>query len=141
MAPSTATSSSGGGAGGAGAGANSAEDDNFFRATILALARSLARIPRVEWALVRDPLFSQCPRGPGESGWVLTERSQDAALALGVFFLEGGCQCADKVLPYLLRLEGALFEAAIQERRDARESESSRRVCISYHSKKGLEPL
>ena len=138
------------------------DDDNFFRSTVFALARSLSKIPRVDWGLVRDPLFSQCPQ-PGENGWVLSERSQvrgrgrtccrccccccwwggffdvtlplptlspacfpkDAALALGIFFLEGGCQCSEQVLPYLLRLESALFEAAVQERRGACESKAS----------------
>jgi len=77
---------------------------------------------------VKDPLFSQCPRPPSAdeaaspSGWVLSARQQDAVLALGLFFLEGGFQCANEVVPYLLALAHALDKAHIQEKRDARES-------------------
>ena len=115
---------------------SSVEDDNFYRATIFALARSLSQIPRVEWALVRDPLFSSCPRPPKDAadGWVLSERQQDAVLALGVFFLESGGQCRDEVLPYLLKLNAALFGATVQERREARESESVRTWTSSLQS-------
>ena len=35
----------------------------------------------------------------------LSEKSQDAVIALGIFFLDSGCsvRCADNVVPYLVR--------------------------------------
>ena len=43
----------------------------------------------------------------------LSEKSQDAVLALGIFFLESGCsaRCADRVVPYLVGVERALAAA------------------------------
>ena len=50
----------------------------------------------------------------------LSEKSQDAVLALGIFFLESGCsaRCADHVVPYLVGVERALAapDAVVQPR-------------------------
>ena len=48
---STASSGPSGSAPGGG------EKESFYTSTLFALARSLAKIPRVEWAAVEDPLF------------------------------------------------------------------------------------
>jgi hypothetical protein len=74
--------------------------DDFFRTTIFALARSLAKIPRwvtfeqsklvlfqrvepsilpfsVPWSTVADPLFSQCPRPPSQNGQCSPNQPQE----------------------------------------------------------------
>ena len=50
----------------------------------------------------------------------LSEKSQDAVIALGIFFLDSGCtvRCADNVVPYLLSVERALSSAAIVQPRN-----------------------
>jgi len=55
---------------------------------------------------------------------LLPPQQQDAALALGVFYLESGSQCADKVVPYLISLAEALDNACVQKKRGANESKS-----------------
>ena len=50
----------------------------------------------------------------------LSEKSQDAVIALGIFFLDSGCspRCADHVVPYLVSVERALSSAAIVQPRN-----------------------
>ena len=50
----------------------------------------------------------------------LSEKSRDAVIALGIFFLDSGCsaRCADHVVPYLLGVERALSSAAILQQRN-----------------------
>ena len=95
------------------------------RATLFALARSLAQIPGLKWSQVSDPLYQQCPQENigSEANWVLSERSQDAILALGLFLLESGGQCSENIVPYFIKIEKALHRVTIQATPNAFSSE------------------
>ena len=96
---------------------------NFFRKTILRMARSWAKIPGLPWAEVEASLFSQCPTfdasddDDDDSDWSLNENGQHAVLALGIYFLESGGQHADKILPYLLSIESNLPKITILDKK------------------------
>lgn len=107
---------------------SSGPQSSFFRSTIFALARSLAQIPHVEWNAVKGPLFSRCPIPPTEDTsevWHLSEAGQDAVLALGIFLLESGGQCAEDIVPYFLGLERQLSRVTVQSPVNASESKFS----------------
>jgi hypothetical protein len=94
---------------------------SFYRDTMFALSRSLAKIPNVEWIEVERAMFAHCPKT--DESLVLTEKGQDAVLALGIFFLDSGCsaRCADHVVPYLIDVEGSLVAATLQPRTNHKE--------------------
>ena len=108
----------------------------FYHSSIFRMARCWAKVPRVEWARVRDPLFNQCPKPPYEmmheeqqqlakgtptaqpssgGNWVFTPKGRDAVLALGIFLLESDGGLVEHILPYLLQVEEGLFDANIPE--------------------------
>ena len=92
---------------------------NFFRKTIFRMARSWAKIPALPWANLEGTLFKPCPKFDEEGGanWVLGEDSQHAILALGIYFLESGCQHADKIVPYLLNVQNELHRIKILDKK------------------------
>ena len=51
---------------------------------------------------------------------LLSDRGQDALLALGVFLLESGGQCRDALVPYLVAVEKGLARATVQDRKGAK---------------------
>lgn len=53
-------------------------------------------------------LFSHCPRENAAGVFCLDSRAQDGVLALGIYFLESGCQHDQQIVPYLIKLVRSL---------------------------------
>uniref|UniRef100_A0A8D8UEF4 1-phosphatidylinositol 4-kinase n=1 Tax=Cacopsylla melanoneura TaxID=428564 RepID=A0A8D8UEF4_9HEMI len=85
------------------------DNKNFFKKTVLHLARSLAAIKNVPWEKVKV-LYDYSPQVTlNESNpIVLDNRAQHAVIALGVYLLESDLCHVDKILDYLLKLLVAL---------------------------------
>ncbi|QQP57673.1 Uncharacterized protein FKW44_002741, partial [Caligus rogercresseyi] len=92
----------------------------LYRSTILSLARSLAKIQDVPWDRIRDPLFSQCP---SENALSLSEKNQDALIALGIFLLESKGAWKERIVPHLLQVISRLHITKIQVRKSPDGSE------------------
>ncbi|XP_048482102.1 phosphatidylinositol 4-kinase alpha [Plutella xylostella] len=88
------------------------DDNEFFRQTIQHLARSLANIDPTPWEKL-NTLFMLCPQA--SSTLQVTARSQDACIALGIYFLQSGLQHQDKLLPYFLKVLKSLGNAQFEE--------------------------
>ena len=65
------------------------------------LARCLAKVAATPWDKVNFQLMSKCPE-LGAGPLSLTNKNQEAILALGVYYLESGFKHGDNILPYLL---------------------------------------
>ncbi|KAL0867906.1 hypothetical protein ABMA27_008587 [Loxostege sticticalis] len=88
------------------------DENDFFRQTVQHLARCLSNINPTPWEKV-NTLFMLCPQA--SSSLVVTPRSQEACIALGLYFLQSGLQHEDKLLPYFLKVLKCLTTAQFEE--------------------------
>nr|XP_034827600.1 phosphatidylinositol 4-kinase alpha isoform X4 [Maniola hyperantus] len=88
------------------------DENEFFRQTVQHLARCLSCINPTPWEKV-NTLFMLCPQA--SSSFVVTPRSQEASIALGLYFLQSGLQHQDKLLPYFLKVLKCLTNAQFEE--------------------------
>ncbi|XP_017062942.1 phosphatidylinositol 4-kinase alpha isoform X1 [Drosophila eugracilis] len=100
-----------------------ASDKYTYQRTVLCLARVLAGIQPTPWEKVQT-LFRYCPQENAAGVFCLDTRAQDAVIALGIYYLEGGCQHEGQIVPYLLRLAKCLPKAVWID--DARSSKVER---------------
>ncbi|XP_072934257.1 phosphatidylinositol 4-kinase alpha [Epargyreus clarus] len=88
------------------------DESDFFRQTVQHLARCLSCIHPTPWEKV-NTLFMLCPQA--SSCFVVNPRSQEASIALGLYFLQSGLQHQDKLLPYFLKVLKCLTNAQFEE--------------------------
>ncbi|KAG6449776.1 hypothetical protein O3G_MSEX006205 [Manduca sexta] len=88
------------------------EESEFFKQTVQHLARCLSSINPTPWEKV-NTLFMLCPQAT--SSLVVTARSQEASIALGLYFLQSKLQHQDKLLPYFLKVLKCLTNAQFEE--------------------------
>ncbi|XP_050552892.1 phosphatidylinositol 4-kinase alpha isoform X5 [Spodoptera frugiperda] len=88
------------------------DENEFFRQTVQHLARCLSSINPTPWEKV-NTLFMLCPQV--SSSLIVTPRSQEASIALGLYFLQSNLQHQDKLLPYFLKVLKCLTTAQFEE--------------------------
>ncbi|CAL8078131.1 unnamed protein product [Orchesella dallaii] len=80
---------------------------SFFAKTVEHLARCLAAMKPTPFEKVQR-LLDLCPSPSANGIYRITERCQDAIVALGIYFIESGLQHKQKILPYLTQLYKSL---------------------------------
>ncbi|CAK1541773.1 unnamed protein product [Leptosia nina] len=88
------------------------DENDFFRQTVQHLAKCLSCLNPTPWEKV-NTLFMLCPQV--SSPFIVTPRSQEASIALGLYFLQSGLQHQEKLLPYFLKVLKCLTNAQFQE--------------------------
>ncbi|XP_063368926.1 phosphatidylinositol 4-kinase alpha isoform X2 [Cydia amplana] len=90
----------------------SMDENEFFKQTVQHLARCLSNIQPTPWEKV-NTLFMLCPQA--SSTLVVTTRSMEACIALGLYYLQSGMQHQDKLHPYFLKVLKCLTTAQFEE--------------------------
>lgn len=80
---------------------------SFFAKTVEHLARCLAAMKPTPFEKVQR-LLDLCPTLSANGIYRIDERSQDAVMALGIYFIESGLQHKSKILPYLTQMYKSL---------------------------------
>ncbi|XP_041971459.1 phosphatidylinositol 4-kinase alpha isoform X3 [Aricia agestis] len=88
------------------------DENDFFKQTVQHLARCLSCINPTPWEKV-NTLFMLCPQA--SSSLVVNPKSQEASIALGLYFLQSGLQHQDKLLPYFIKILKCLTNAEFEE--------------------------
>lgn len=79
-------------------------------------------------------LYRYCPQENAAGVFCLDSRAQEAVIALGLYFLESGCQHESQIVPYLLRLAKALPKAVWID--DGKPKKHERKNVFSFVIKK-----
>ncbi|GFR25953.1 pi4ka [Trichonephila clavata] len=82
----------------------------FYFNAVQLLARSLASLRPAPWERVNH-LLKMCPQESAQGIFKFDQRGQDAVFALGIFFLQSGCQHSENIFPYLMKLLRGLAKA------------------------------
>ncbi|CAG9559156.1 unnamed protein product [Danaus chrysippus] len=88
------------------------DENDFYKQTVQHLARCLSCIDPTPWEKV-NTLFMLCPQV--STSFTVTPRSQEACIALGLYFLQSDLQHQDKLLPYFLKVLKSLTNAQFEE--------------------------
>ncbi|KOB51806.1 putative Phosphatidylinositol 4-kinase alpha, partial [Operophtera brumata] len=88
------------------------DENEFFKQTVQHLAQCLSNLNPTPWEKV-NTLFMLCPQAG--TSLVITSRSQEASIALGLYFLQSDLQHQDKLLPYFLKILKCLTHAQFEE--------------------------
>ncbi|KAG8200239.1 hypothetical protein JTE90_025015 [Oedothorax gibbosus] len=82
----------------------------FYFNAVQTLARSLASLKPAPWEKVQN-LLNMCPQESAQGIFKFDQRGQDGVFALGVYFLQSGCQYQDVIFPYFMKLLKGLAKA------------------------------